>query len=666
MSHTPKPARRRTPAALLLGATLLALAACGGSGEPTTLPSANDAGLAASQPGELANYVKQRLQALNAQGRLPSVVNARFDTAGGIPPTAMSTTATASAAAATRSSTLVQEEGVDEPDLIQSDGNHLFTVQPPQASAGLQVTVYSRDADGRAVALKQVALAADSASDINTQGMVLSADQRTLAVVSQHWTAMPAPAVCDGCASIDIAWLRSSINVQRVDVSSPGAAAAGERISIDGYLVDSRRIGDSLVVVTAHRPTLPLEFLPTSASAADRDAAIARVSATDVLPRMRRNGGASEPLLADTDCYLQTANGSLDLQLTTITVFDLRSPTLARSSRCFVGGSEALYMSTSSMYVATTRWSYPSGELSIIFPPDIRTDIHKFVLSGGSVAYRGTGQVEGHLGWDPQKKSYRLSEHAGDLRVLTFTGSLGWGVARDTGVKPSPARLTVLRQRSSDQTLQVVSTLPNATRPAAIGKPNEQVFAVRFVGDRGYVVTFQRTDPLYVLDLSNPADPRTAGEVEVAGFSEYLFPMANGLLLGVGRDADSNGRVLGLKVALFDVSNPAAPTQRASMNLGAAGSLSGLDFSRHGLNYLVKGDVARVALPVNLSSTDYAGWQAGLQKLEVNTTTGTLVDKGKAGARSDMGNAALWLERSLQMGDQLHYLSGGSVQTSNW
>jgi hypothetical protein len=647
--------------AALLCATLLGLSACGGGGDSPP-PSADRAGLAVSKPGELASYVQQRLQTLNAQGRLPSVTNPRVDSVGSVPPAAMGATATTGAAA--RSSTLVQEAGVDEPDLIQSDGAHLFTVQPAQG-AGPTVAVYSRDAQGRAVALKQVPLAADDASHIQTQGMVLSADQRKLAVVSQHWAQIGPPAVCDGCLTIVPAWMSNSIQVQLVDVSNPGAAAAGDRISIDGYLVDSRRVGDSLVVVTAHRPTLPLEFLPTDATAAQRDAAIARVTAADVLPRMRRNGGASEPLLADTDCYLQTANGSLDLQLTTITVFDLRSSTLARSSRCFVGGSEALYMSTSHVYVATTRWSYPTNSLNISFPPDIRTDIHKFTLGGGTVAYRGTGQVEGHLGWDPQKKSYRLSEHAGDLRVLTFTGSMGWGIVRDTGVAASPARLTVLRERSSDQSLQVVSTLPNATRPAAIGKPNEQVFAVRFVGDRGYVVTFQRTDPLYVLDLSNPADPRMVGEVEVAGFSDYLFPMANGLLLGVGRDADANGRVLGVKVALFDVSNPAAPTERASLTLGAAGSTSGLDFTRHGMNYLVVGDVARVAMPVNLSTTDYAGWQAGLQKLEVNTASGTLVNKGQAGGRSNP-SSGIWLERSLQIGDQLHYLTEGALQTSTW
>ena len=640
---------------------VLALAACGGSGGDTAPPPAVDSGaLAVSQPGELTRYAQQRLRTLSAQGKLYA--------GGGLlggPSTSFSPSPSAAAAAPPRSTTLVQEAGVDEADLLQTDGTHLYTVQP-QPGAGAQVAVYRRASDGRAVALKQLSLAADGAMDIHTDGMFLSADQRSLAVVSQHWTSAPPPEVCDGCPTTLVAWMRSSVNVQRVDVSTPAAAAAGERISIDGFLVDSRRIGDSLVVVTSHRPALAVEYLPTTASAAEREAAIARLSTADLLPRMRRNGGASVPLVADTDCYLQTSNASPALQFTTITVFDLRQPSLPASSRCFVGGSEALYMSTGNLYVATTRWSYPTEIVALIYPGSIKTDIHKFALAGSTVSYRGSGQVDGHLGWDPEKKSYRLSEHNGDLRVLSFTGEFGWLATPDSAVAPSPARLSVLRERSSDQTLQTVATLPNAARPAHIGKTGEQVYAVRFVGDRGYVVTFRRTDPLYVLDLSNPADPKTVGELEVAGFSEYLFPLANGLLLGAGRDADSSGRVTGLKLALFDLSDPARPSQRAALTLGAAGSSSALDGSRHGLNMLVLGSTARIALPVNLSSSAFSGWQSGLQRLEVDTAAGTMRSLGLLGAAGNSGNAPLWLERSSQIGDNVYHLSGGTLQTYAW
>lgn len=666
---------RGAAASLALGLALV-LGACGGGDgggddAPATPPVQDSGGaLALARPGELATFVQDRLRKLGAQGRLPRDMT--LVGTGGLPSTsvAMSPDAAATGGELPRSGTLLQEDGVDEADLIQTDGSHFHTLHA-QAGGPLQLQLHVRGADGRALALGNLSLPADGALDVRPHGMVFSADRRSLTVLSENWSPAPAGDICpEVCLAILPQWLRSSVGVQRIDVSDPVAVAAGERLSIDGFLVDSRRVGDTLYVVTAHRPVLALENLPASAGAAEREAAITRLTAAELLPRARRNGGASTPLLADTDCYLQGANASLSVQFTTVTAIDLRSPSLASTSRCFVGGSEALYMSTGSLYLATTRWGYDSDAPSIVFPGAMRTDIHKFALQGGSVAYRGSGVVDGHLGWDVQRKSLRLSEHDGNLRVLTFTGQEGWATVQDAGGTssrpPSPARLTVLRESAGSTLLQAVATLPNATRSAPIGKPGEQVHGVRFVGDRGYVVTFRRVDPLYVLDLSDPADPRTVGELEVTGFSEHLVPLANGLLLGVGRDADAQGVVGGLKVALFDVSRPERPRERASHVLGSAGSSSALDYSRHGLNLLQVGDVARIALPVNLSASPYAGWQPGLQRLEVDTSAGTLrllplLASGRAGSTSP-----LWTERSVQVGDWVYHLTQGTLNSHVW
>lgn len=659
------------PLALVLA---LALGACGGdgAGDAPATPPAQDSGgaLALARPGELTAFVQDRLRKLGAQGRLPRDLSSV--STGGLPATsvAMSPDAAATGGELPRSGTLLQEEGVDEADLIQTDGSHFYTLHA-QPGGPLQLQVHARAADGRAQAVGSLALPADGALDTRTGGMVLGADRRSLTVLSETWSPAPAGDICpEVCIAILPQWLHSSVGVQRIDVSNPAAAAAGERLSIDGFLVDSRRVGDTLYVVTAHRPVLALENLPAGAGTAEREAAIGRLTATELLPRVRRNGGAGTPLLADTDCYLQGANASLSVQFTTITAIDLRSPTLAATSRCFVGGSEALYMSTGSLYLATTRWGYDGDAPSIVFPGAMRTDIHKFALQGGSVVYRGSGVVDGHLGWDAQRKSLRLSEHGGDLRVLTFTGQEGWATIQDAGGSsakpPSPARLTVLRESAGSAALQTVATLPNATRSAPIGKPGEQVHGVRFVGDRGYVVTFRRVDPLYVLDLSDPADPHVVGELEVAGFSEHLVPLANGLLLGVGRDADAQGVVGGLKVALFDVSRPERPSERASLVLGSAGSGSALDYSRHGLNLLQVGDVVRIALPVNLSTTPYGGWQQGLQRLEVDTAARTLRLLPLL-ASGGIGNTSpLWDERSVQVGDWVYHLTQGTLRSHPW
>jgi hypothetical protein len=214
--------------------------------------------------------------------------------------------------------------------------------------------------------------------------------------------------------------------------------------------------------------------------------------------------------------------------------------------------------------------------------------------------------------------------------------------------------------------LQALATLPNSRRPEALGKTGEQLRAVRFVGARAYLVTFRQIDPLYVLDLVDPADPRLVGSLEVAGYSDQLFPMAGELLLGVGREVNAAGRVAALKLALIDVRDPAHPTELQSLVLGGAGSASALDSSRHGINWLTQGSVARIALPVVLASDTGGAWLHGLQRFEVDGTARTLRALSMVGSRAEPYGTSLWQERSLQIGNQAYYLRDGTLTTHDW
>ena len=100
----------------------------------------------------------------------------------------------------------------------------------------------------------------------------------------------------------------------------------------------------------------------------------------------------------------------------------------------------------------------------------------------------------------------------------------------------------------------------------------ERIYAVRFIEDRGYVVTFRQVDPLYVIDLSDPRRPTVEGELKIHGYSAYLHPVSDDLLLGVGQDADHNGRVTGLQASLFDVADPQAPERTDQFTMGDASS----------------------------------------------------------------------------------------------
>ena len=157
----------------------------------------------------------------------------------------------------------------------------------------------------------------------------------------------------------------------------------------------------------------------------------------------------------------------------------------------------------------------------------------------------------------------------------------------------SESTITVLAERED--------RLAEVGRVSGLGK-GERIFAVRFLGDRGYVVTFRQVDPLYVLDLSDPTRPSVEGELKIRGYSAYLHPLANDLLLGVGQDATRQGRVKGTQLSMFDVSDPAAPSRIDAVQV--SGASSAVEWDHHAFLYWEPEGL--VVVPVNVYE-----WEAG-------------------------------------------------------
>ena len=134
-----------------------------------------------------------------------------------------------------------------------------------------------------------------------------------------------------------------------------------------------------------------------------------------------------------------------------------------------------------------------------------------------------------------------------------------------------------------------------------LGK-GERIYAVRFLGDAGYVVTFRQVDPLYTLDLSRPGTPRVVGELKIPGYSAYLHPVGEDLLIGVGQDATAEGRQLGTQVSLFDVSNLASPARLDQRKLAAAGS-SEAEWDHHAFLWWAPAKLAVIPLRVIWSAS---------------------------------------------------------------
>lgn len=451
-------------------------------------------------------------------------------------------------------------------------------------------------------------------------------------------------------------WYGSDSLVELFDVRSPENPRLSWSLELEGQLIDSRKIGSTLYLVTGYEPRLEgLEPWPSSASVqAANERKIAAAATDELLPSYRVDGGQAMPLVTQDNCFLPREinpnEGYADL--VTISAFDLRSRTLV-SSVCLNAGIQGLYVSDVSLYLGTSAGSWSESQ----------TGLHKFSLETGQINYRGTGKVPGRLNWsDP---SFSMDEQQGYLRVVTSKGR--------------EHQLNVLRSQENSDELEVVATLPNEQQPTPIGKPNEDIYAVRFLGERAYIVTFEQIDPLYVLDLSDNENPRIAGELEVPGFSTYLHPLGDDYLVSIGQEVDLTGEFVGqsqgVKVELFDVRDLNSPLSLSRHVVGGLGSWSDALYDLRAFNFLqVSEDQFRFTLPITRRES-FEWLDSGLYLYEVNGLTADQAQLHAVGAiiaETNEGQTGYYHPqqagngRSRLHGDAVFYVHGNQVWSSFW
>lgn len=520
--------------------------------------------------------------------------------------------------APTFSSTNLVEAGVDEAGLFKSDGRWLYTFRHEGGAPTPFVRVAELSADGTRLSLAGgLLLQGIPTSTVPSAGLYVAGD-RIVTVAGSIPTA-----AYYGWGSSG-SWSKGKTYVEVFRGAGPTATSLW-RAEIDGHVYDSRRIGDRLYVVSRFVPDVP-GYLPGAGTAAQVEANRALLAATPLsalLPNVRIDGGAPQPLVQTSSVFAPPQGSRSPLaSLILVTTIDLATPRIVQSL-AIAGSVDALYMSTGNLYLTTARteYRYPNNPLALMpEPAGLTTDIHQLRVGADGMEIVGSGSVEGHLGADFSMAAFRLGEHEGRLRVMSSSSTWWVGTAnRLTVLEPSTVTPGVLRR---------VSTLPNAQRPAAIGKPTEQLYASRFVGDRGYAVTFRRTDPLYVLDLSSDTDPRIGGELQVTGYSEYLHPLPGGLMLGVGKEATSSGLFQGVQVSLFDVADAAQPRELQKLVLGRRGSESALLDHYQAFSALPLADGSTgFAFPVRIhdgpdvGATAYYPWkESGLYRFQLQGT----------------------------------------------
>ena len=422
------------------------------------------------------------------------------------------------------SSTNTQEVGVDEGDTVETNGTHVFVA----GQDGVRVIDV---AEARVV----------ETIDVPEGTHQLLLDDDRLLVVTQPWSGAE-----DTVTSL-------------YDVTDPGTPTLLRRSHLEGRIVATRAIDGTarLVITSSLAARLPFVYpqqfgLDEVRALAENRRIIAESEVEAWLPRWfdEAGDGSFGEMGASLDCATVAAPDDFaGLGISWIASIDMHAGTSPVGVAGVVSNGEIVYASSTNIYLATVSWDwyYPvtGTPASNQQPP---TMIHQFSLGDdGSATYVASGAVPGQL-----INQFAMSELDGDLRVATTTTD--WN-----GTNASESAVYVLRPQGSE--------LVQVGAVGGLGV-TEQIYAVRFLGTQAYVVTFRQTDPLYVIDLADPTNPVVSGELKIPGYSSYLHPVGDGLLLGVGQDAGLDGRTQGTKLSLFDVSDPANPREISSLPIG--------------------------------------------------------------------------------------------------
>lgn len=516
------------------------------------------------------------------------------------------------AAAPGVSSTNVQVAGVDEPDVVKTDGTRILAVQGNRLH--LASATEARVLDS-----------VDLPDDVADALLLLSGD-RVIVLSSSYGDAGGDILPQDG--ELDRAsWTTPGTRVTEVDIRGE-TLTVGDTFELDGSYVAARMTGDVARLVVHADPQLELPLVaPATDSEEARDRAeatnrgiVEEAAAEDFLPRWHRLDAAGQPVedgplvSCDRAHAPRTFAGFGMVAVVTFDVSDGITAGIGASDGAGVmAGGQTVYANADHLYVAAPEWfdwSVPHPlddapeDVPDDVPDDLGTDIHRFDITGPAATYEMSGHVDGTL-----LDQFALDEHDGHLRVATTTG-LAWADGDDE----SESHVTVLAP--SDGALVEVG------RASGLGR-GETIQSVRFMGGVGYVVTFEQTDPLYTLDLADPAAPAVAGELEILGFSAYLHPVGDGRLLGVGQDATEEGRQLGTQIALFDVRDPAAPTRLAQAVIPESSSAA--EWDHHA--FLWWAPTGLVAVPV--SAYAVGGSFDGLVGFGVDVEGGTVGEIGR-------------------------------------
>ncbi len=526
--------------------------------------------------------------------------------------------------------TNIQEIGVDESDVIKSDGTYFYVAK----DRSLRIV--------RATPEDQMAEVGQLEVETTIDSMYLFGSKLILLGQAYEYGS-------SGDAEIRVwppYYRGSSLTVYEVDISDPASPAVTRQLDLDGSLVTSRLTNERVIIVLTIVPDLPEDPTPVS---------IGLVTLEQVMPKVRTVAGEQDMVPWEDWLYPTSPDGYYMTAVVTLDANDIES---ILASAAVLANAGTIYASTEALYITDAEYD-PSDNYRE------KTAIHKLAFDENGVArYVASGSVPGRL-----LNQFSLGEHEGYLRAAThvtnyelfgvFDGSVGIAVAEapgdddagdDAQSSAAPAEFNaVYVLDEADGKLEVTGAIENVA-------PGEQLHSARFLGERGFLVTFRRIDPLFTLDLSDPTNPEIKGQLKIPGYSDYLHPLGDSHLIGVGRSvvtmsswgAEEPGAA---QLSLFDVSDLDNPTVVQQIELGGVHSWSYVTQTHKAFTLLPEEGLLAIPMRLTDEGTTYVEYDAdafyGVVCFEVDPETGFT----ELGRLATVGTAATGYETWYPRGD---------------
>lgn len=477
--------------------------------------------------------------------------------------------------------TNVQVAGVDEADIVKTDGEFIYQVNRERV---LVVKAYPDN---------ELELKSRLNFESEFIPYELFVDEGLLVVIGSAMRTTP--------VERGISVTPPTVKAVVVDVTDASDCKVVREVEVDGGYLSSRKVGHCVYLVVRKYPDfylLPVMGGNQAGGAVARAGKTGRRRPRGLVPALRDTAEKTRPRrIPPRDVFYFPGFNEPDYVL--VAGFDLADPEKRVSVRALLGAGEAVYASREHLYVADTEWLPSMGGPLLLGSTGVRpaaapreepqqkTSIYRFDIGGGEVSFDVRGEVPGTV-----LNQFAMDEYSGRFRVATTTRDAAW--------TPSNNLYVLNGDMAIEGRLEGLA-------------PGEQIFSTRFIGDRCYMVTFRMVDPLFVISTADPAAPVVLGQLKIPGFSNYLHPYDDNHILGFGKDA-VEGLYQGMKIACFDVSDVANPIQEHAITIGDRGTDS--ELLRNHKALLFDKEKALLAFPVTVAeiknkTPDMPAWTYG-------------------------------------------------------